>query len=130
MREKIEKDTKNTNKKNYLLPENLLNDIFNKIFFDPDFVDVRLMSFEVFRCFQSLFEYINVQQKTLEINHRNLFRILKFSNILGRDYFWQILIYNSNERVKNIMSFHLTYISLKDFKHMQNMFVESLYKTF
>jgi hypothetical protein len=99
LREKPEKDPKNQTKKNYFLPDNLINDIFNKIFIDPNFVEVPSMTFDVFKCFQSFFEYINVQQKNMEMNHRNQFRILKFNSIFGKDYFWHILLYNSNEQV-------------------------------
>ena len=99
MKEKSEKDNKTPNKKNYFLSDNLLNEIFNKIFIDPSFVDISLMPFEVFGCFRCLFEHINIQQKNLEINHRNQIRIIKFNNILGKEYFWHILTYNSNDQV-------------------------------
>ncbi len=99
MREKNERDAKNPNKKNYCLNENLLNEVFNQIFVDPHYVMIDTMPFELFNCFQNLFEYINIQQKSLEINGRNQIRILKFNNILGKDYFWHILINNSNEQV-------------------------------
>ena len=97
LREKVEKDKQA--KKTYCLPDTLINEMFNKIFIDPNFVDVPSMSFEVFKCFQSFFEYINIQLKIIEINHRGQFRIMKFNSILGKEYFWHIMTFNQNEQV-------------------------------
>lgn len=94
-----EKDFKNPSKRFYFLADSILYDIFNKIFIDPYFVDISAMPMDIFKCFQALFEYINLQQKTLEFNHRNQMRVLKFQTILGKEYFWTVLGYNQNEQV-------------------------------
>lgn len=95
----MEKDLKNSNKKNYFLSDSIIYDVFNKIFIDPIFVDITTMTFDVFKCFQAFFEYINLQEKTIELNHKNQIRVLKFNNILGKDYIWFVLANNPHEQV-------------------------------
>lgn len=99
LKEKMEKDLKNSNKKNYFLSDSIIYDVFNKIFIDPIFVDITTMTFDVFKCFQAFFEYINLQEKTIELNHKNQIRVLKFNNILGKDYIWFVLANNPHEQV-------------------------------
>lgn len=104
LREKGEKDPKNPNKKSYYLPDPLLTDIFHNIFLDPKIVEVANMTLEVFRCFQAFFEYINIQAKNMELNHKGQIRVLRFNSILGKEYFWQVMAYNLNEQVLSSFS--------------------------
>ena len=95
------KETNSGRSKVYILNENLLKLLFVNVLCDK----IQMENFitltpDIFKAWEKIFEIVNEKEDTLEIG-KNSIKILKFDQLIGVDILWQILNFNTNEKVSN-----------------------------
>jgi len=95
-------------KKNPILSDPLLKNFFNNVLCDASQMEnFKIVTPEIFQCFEKCFEIINEKEDNIEVN-RNGISVVRFASLMGYEVLWDILLSCPNEavlkNVKNLLS--------------------------
>ena len=85
--------------KTYIIYDSLMKNFFHSVLCDPvQMENFKIMTPEIFSCFEKYFEIINEKEENIETEKIG-FKVLKFSSLIGYDVLWKILLNCNNEKV-------------------------------
>jgi len=90
-------------KKNPILSDTLLRNFFNNVLCDPSQMEnFKIVTPEIFQCFEKCFEIINEREDNIEVN-KNGISVVRFQPLVGYEVLWEMLLNCPNEAVlKNV----------------------------
>lgn len=91
------RDSNDSQKKNFLLNDNLMKNLFNLLLTDKSLIDYPNMNLNIYNCLKKMFEIINMKEGNLEFSET--MKIYKYDQLIGFKYFWTILVKCNNEEV-------------------------------
>lgn len=91
------RDNNDSQRKNYILNDNLIRNLFNLLLTDKNLIDFPSMNLNIYNCLKKLFEIINMKEGNLEFFEP--LRVFRYDQLVGFKYFWAILTKCNNEEV-------------------------------